>query len=657
MQYKKTIDKIHYLNRNALQRIPTMKKYVFNFLVLLLLIINNGFAQTDANASINGITIYIDYPDATVAVTAIQLDSLLNGVTYSEPGVDRTFRAYWHQQTRRNIDLTHDIFFYTAPEPVAYYEALPWYEGILLWQDALEHVISAYPDYNWDVLSLHEDGDPGPIGALRSVMIISSAFGPAGVGAAHGANWTLSNGEYIGRIYGSVLQAPWDVDNNIFMTLHEAGHAVFGFPDTYDTEYDSGGNWFYTLMSGGKPDVEPIGGPFLVEYNWGHILEPGAGTTTTFTLRADSDSVIAIRNPHDPLEYFTLEARNNSHIGNSLFPVPLGLLIWHTDSKVNSSNRQEDMTPLMHYRHSIEQADGLFELEGGLDPGGYEGDIFLPGDSFTPTSTPNSNWWSGENSGVEIIAIELIGSNHIQVTVTIPEIHTDHYPEIPTADWTLISATPPQTGYEGDKAFDGNLDTYYHVPWGNTEPRSHDLIIDLNEMYTLNEFYYTANDNYSPPWEGRIENYELYISEDGADWGTPIAAGTFFRTKIRQYVLFPEVSGRYIKFAAVNSFDDDVRTSVAEINLRGYPTAEAVVDEEIQKSITLYPNPVQNLLFLHTYTKEILSLEIYSMNGDLIRSDQNITYQAIDVSDYSRGTYLVKINTATEPEVFRFTKY
>jgi M6 family metalloprotease-like protein len=633
-----------------------MKQIQLYILPLLLILANIGFSQTDANAPIQGITIYIDYPDATAMVTPDQLDSLLNGMTYTEAGVERTFRAYWHEQSRRNIDITQDVFFYTAPEPVAYYEALPWYEGILLWQDALEHVITTNPDYNWDELTDFEEGDPGPIGALRSVMIISSAWGPAGVGASHGPNWTLSNGERIGRIYGSVLQAPWDLDNNIFMTLHESGHAVFGFPDTYDTEYDSGGTSFYTLMSGGKPDIEPVGGPFLVEQNWGHLLEPAAGTTTTITLRADSDSVVVIRNPHDPLEFYTLEVRNSAHIGNSLFPVPLGLLIWHTDSKVNSSNRNEDMTELLHYRHSIEQADGLFELEGGLDPGGNAGDIYLAGDSFTPTSVPNTNWWSGEISGIEISAIELIGTHEIRFTIVIPEIHDDHYPEISQDDWMLISADAPQAGYEGDKAFDGDLSTYYHVPWGNTEPRSHDLVIDLNEDYTVNEFYYTANSNTSPPWEGRIENYELYISEDGVDWGTPVAEGTLFRTGIRQYVLFPEVSGRYLKFSALNAFDDDVRTSVAEINLRGYPTAEANLTEQAQSQIKIYPNPANNQLYIQAHTNDLLEIQVFTLNGQLLLTELATTNHKIDVSNLSSGVYLIRIDSAKKTEILKFTK-
>ena len=84
------------------------------------------------------------------------------------------------------------------------------------------------------------------------MMVISSKWGPLGVGAAHGPNWTLSNGVRVNTIYGSVLKAPWDnTPVNLFMTLHESGHGIFGFPDTYDTDQGaehSGGTGFYSLM-------------------------------------------------------------------------------------------------------------------------------------------------------------------------------------------------------------------------------------------------------------------------------------------------------------------------------------------------------------------------------------------------------------------------
>ena len=624
----------------------TMTKF---YLCLLLLQISIcTFGQTDANVPYKGVCIYIDYPDVPISVGTVQFDSLINGINYQEPTVERTFRKYWHEQTRRNIDMEHDIFFYTAPLPASYYATITWQEGIQLWRDALEYLILNNPTYNWNSLSTNESGG-------LNVMIISSSFAPAGSGACHYPSWTLSNGELVSRIYGSVLQAPWENNLNMFMTLHESGHGIFGLPDTYDTQYNSGGTSFYTLMSGGLPKVEPIGAPFKVLNNWGYIIEPTEGVHI-ITLEADGDSVIVFRNPHDPFEFFSIEARNQNTLGNELFPADLGLLLWHSDHKVSTSNTLENMTSMQHYMHSIEQRDGLFELENNI-VGGNLGDIYLPGTEFGISTTPNTNWWDGDASGFELYDIQFVGSNKMQFTLNIPPIHEDHYPEISQSNWLVVSETPAQLGYDASKAFDNNLDTYYHVSWGNTEPRPHEIVLDLGDEYTINEFYYTANKNNMPPWEGRIEDYKIYISNDFNNWGTEVTEGTFFRTGIRQYVLFPETSGQYVKFSAINSFDADVRTSIAEINLRGILSSTIdVADNHPIAEFKVYPNPASDFININIPRNENVLVEIYNCNLQLVHAESINQSSVINIQNLANGMYVVKLKSHLKCELFKCIK-
>lgn len=610
---------------------------------------------TDSNIKYKGIAIYIDYPDVPAWMEPERLDSLINGIKYHEEGASRSWRKYWYEQSRRNVDFTHDIFYYTAPQNSIYYESITWQEGILMWKDALEWVIANNPDYDWRSLSISDDNfDHGLKGGLLSVMIISSKWGPKGVGASHGPRWTLSNGIKINNLQGAVLKSPWDTTPvNMFMTLHETGHDIFAFPDTYDTDggtEHSSGTGFYSLMSGGKPDVEPIGGPFLAQYNWGHVLEPVSGTST-ISLRADGDSIVVFKNPYDPKEYFTIEARKNSTIGNSLFPVDIGLLIWHTDSKVSTSNRLSEMTPLKHYRNSIEQADGLFELERLRIHQGNRGDIYVPGKFFTNSSVPDSKWWDGTSSNFEITNIQIIGTDYVQFDVTIPD-PPYRFPEIPQSGWSLVSATPSQSGYHGTKAFDGDESTYYHVPWGNAYPRPHEIVIDLGQPYTINEFNYQANTNTAPPWEGRIADYNLYLSEDGIEWGSPVVSGTFFYTGLNQYSLFQNNTGRYVKFEAINSWlwdasQTDVRTSIAEINFRGtIPASKAKFNSIAETTFSIYPNPVDNELNIQSTSLFESVIKVYNLNGSLLKTKSFTQSTTLDLEDLSTGMYIIRLETA-----------
>lgn len=626
------------------------------FAILSIILIANSpflFCQTDANIPIKGICIYIDYPDAPASVTKIQLEGMMNDLDYTETGINRSYRKYWLQQTRRNFDITQDIFFYTAPQPASYYANLQWFEGIELWKNALEWIIANNPDYDWNSLSKWSPSDPFDsehpnylAGALKLTTILSSNYDPAGLGATHSPEWNLSNGVFIGKIHGSTLQRPWDATLNLFTVCHESGHAIFGLPDTYDHDGSSGGTAKYTVMSAQGPDVEPVGAPFNYQKKWGYTIEPTIGSNT-IKLRADGDSVVIIKNIHDPNEYFALEVRKNSTPGNSLFPVPIGLLIWHVDKKVYSSDDLEDRTRYAHYQYSIVQKDGLFELEkGGPGPPINAGDIYVDGDQFNDDSTPNAHWWAGEASGIEIKDIQLLDDNHLQFTVLIPEIHTEHFDYIPKIDWKLVSATPSLNGYDGTKAFDGDLSTYYHVPYGSNHPRPHELVIDLGDDYDINEFYYTANDNFSPPWEGRIKEYELYFSKDGIDWGNPIASEQFFMTEYTQYQLFSAETARYIKLSALNSYGDDDRTSVAEIDIRGKKTNTTDVHDNkpsLSNNIEISPNPTKNIISVSGLNKDCFIKISNAVGMEIFKKlslDKSVT---IDISNYPAGIYNLTI--------------
>jgi len=607
-----------------------------------------SYAQTDLNIPIKGICIYIDYPDAPKSISEEELNGLLNDMDYETDEVNRSFRRYWYQESRRNWDFEHDIFYYTAPLPSTHYAGLQWFESIQLWKDAMESIIANNPDYDWDAVSTFNEDDPWSkerpgdfSGAFKSVMVISSVWGPAGLGGAHFPNWGLSNGKTVGTIQGAVLNSPWDEATNLFVLCHEAGHTVFNLPDTYDYDASSGGTAKYSLMSAQGPDIEPVGGPFVYQHGWGTIKEPGPGTHT-FVLPADGDTIVVVKNFHDEREFFTLEARKQSTLGNSLFSAPLGLVIWHSDLKVHTGNNLENRTKYSHYRHSIEQRDGLFELEDSSSPIINIGDIYLEGNEFTDNTWPDSKWWAGESSGIEVKDIVFLDEETIQVTVVVPEIHDDHREVVPTENWEVLYETPSQIGYDATKAFDKDPQTYYHVNGGDNEPRPHIIEVDMGELYDINEFYYTANDNYSSPWEGRVKDYILEFSEDGDEWETTALVEEFFVTPFRQYELFQSERARYFRFSVYSSSSNDARTSVAELEFRGTIADPNSVIENTH-DINISPNPatglvnVEGLLIKH-------SIQVYTSTGTFLQEIQQTSKSTtVDISDFPNGILIVKI--------------
>jgi hypothetical protein len=284
------------------------------------------------------------------------------------------------------------------------------------------------------------------------------------------------------------------------------------------------------------------------------------------------------------------------------------------------------------------------------------GDIYTPGDEFTETSIPNSDWWDNSKSGIKVTNINFIGSNKISFTVYVPSPPAHHYPEIPKTDWKVISAPAHLNGFEAWKAIDGDDSTMYHVPWSSATQKPHDFIIDLGKEYSIREFYYKSRTIQGPPWEGRVRRFEVFLSNDSLNWSSqPALNGMFFRTDIWQYDLLPAVaSGRYLKFSAKNSWytpwDDadtlDIRTSIAEISLRGFDPATVGQDFAKHESpVVVYPNPNSGSFHIRmpeTFQGEF-KIQIIDMLGRLVYSGQFEDEGQLIHTAVSLGTYGVII--------------
>ena len=75
---------------------------------------------------------------------------------------------------------------------------------------------------------------------------------------------------------------------------------------------------------------------------------------------------------------------------------------------------------------------------------------------------------------------------------------------------------------------------------------------------------------------GWIRGYEFYVSQDGAQWGKPVAQGEFARNDSRKKVLFDTgeavyaeegTRGQYIRLVITSGFGQDPYTTVADFDI------------------------------------------------------------------------------------------
>jgi lysophospholipase L1-like esterase len=139
---------------------------------------------------------------------------------------------------------------------------------------------------------------------------------------------------------------------------------------------------------------------------------------------------------------------------------------------------------------------------------------------------------------------------------------------IPHTNWSLVSVDSQELVGEngaGVKAFDGNVNTRWHTKWfGGSDPLPHEIQINLGAVYNVSGFRYLPNQI-----NGRIKQWEFYVSNNTSNWGIPVATGTFANDATEKEVLFTQTTGQYIRLRALSEVNGNPWTHVAEINVLG----------------------------------------------------------------------------------------
>lgn len=154
---------------------------------------------------------------------------------------------------------------------------------------------------------------------------------------------------------------------------------------------------------------------------------------------------------------------------------------------------------------------------------------------------------------------------------------------ISTANWRVVYVDSQElVGENGaaTNAIDGSSGTFWHTQWlGANPPPPHEIQIDLGQSYDLDGFRYLPRQDGSV--NGRVGNYEFYVSADGSNWGTPVASGTFANDALIKEITFATKTGRYIRFRALSEVNGRPWTCVAELSALGVPAIAATPESII----------------------------------------------------------------------------
>ncbi|MGW4695541.1 TIM-barrel domain-containing protein [Kitasatospora cineracea] len=145
---------------------------------------------------------------------------------------------------------------------------------------------------------------------------------------------------------------------------------------------------------------------------------------------------------------------------------------------------------------------------------------------------------------------------------------------IPQAGWKVVAADSQETTNENGaaaNAIDGSSATIWHTQWsGTAAPLPHEIQLDLGARYAVDGLGYLPRQDGGV--NGRIGQYEVYVSDSTTDWGPPVATGTFADTASAKKAAFTAKTGRYLRLRALTEAGNrGPWTSAAEITATGRP--------------------------------------------------------------------------------------
>ena len=158
------------------------------------------------------------------------------------------------------------------------------------------------------------------------------------------------------------------------------------------------------------------------------------------------------------------------------------------------------------------------------------------------------------------------GVNHtttIMLTVT-PDV-------VLQSGWTLKYVDSQETSCANGAAtlgFDGNPATFWQTQWCSSSPGPpHEIQINLGASYNLAGFTYLPRQDHND--NGKIKQYEFYVSEDANNW-TLVSSGVLMATPGDQSVktvLFNSTQGQYVRLREITEINGNPWATMAELNV------------------------------------------------------------------------------------------
>lgn len=197
------------------------------------------------------------------------------------------------------------------------------------------------------------------------------------------------------------------------------------------------------------------------------------------------------------------------------------------------------------------------------------------------------------------------------------------------SEWVVVWVDDEGTigGTFKELAIDDDLSTYWHTEWqeDTLEELPHEIWVDMGDTLSFDHFIYTPRQDQWGP-NATIGDYELYFSNDTANWGALAHSGSFnwgdtsepyYYKKIQDLVLPSEITARFFRMVALSEHQDKpeiTTTAAAELDIGSIATGLVLREDSLSLSMG------------ESFTLDVLALPLLgTMDADEFRwySDNN----------------------------------
>ncbi|WP_158839559.1 family 43 glycosylhydrolase [Polaribacter sp. L3A8] len=137
---------------------------------------------------------------------------------------------------------------------------------------------------------------------------------------------------------------------------------------------------------------------------------------------------------------------------------------------------------------------------------------------------------------------------------------------VPKNNWSVVSVSSQETvsgNFPLTNVFDGNKNTIWHSRYNSGQDNfPHEFVIDLGASYSISGLSYVPRLDNS--LNGILRDFQLFLSEDGINWGAPVASGWL---GYWSELYFQQKSAKFMKFVALSDFNETSFATASEIKL------------------------------------------------------------------------------------------